>query len=244
MKKVLKGIAIALLVIAALFFVPRIVMWYRITNLPATPSAKNITDFSLADEDTYEISEGNVTVQIPTYYASTNMRDYSMVMCDGHLKNRRLIIIYQPFSSVADQIVPGYSQKFNESLRKYEEEKPKYPWTLLFDVPEDVFDAITCVFLASKDDYNFWDFTGAIELEYYLRLRQDVIDENLAIDAIYERDNIRAIIAEDPNSAGTYVAMIIPKNNAENTHAFVIETPDPDDVIKLLNTYELNNFGF
>lgn len=241
MKKFLKVLVTVLLVIAAVYFIPRIVMWSRISTLPVTASAEYITDFTLADENTYEISEGNITMQIPTYYASTKVNDYSMIVCDGGLKNRQLVIIYQPFAPVANQIMPGYADKFNEATDKFEESKPGYPWTLLFDVPTDIFEAIRNMYLADKSDYNFWSLTDALELEYYLKLRQDAFDLNLNIHGIYERDDIRAIIAEDPESPGTYVAMIIPENNPKNSYAFVIQTSDTDDIIKLLNTFEFNS---
>lgn len=239
MKNILKVVGIVLLGIAAAYLIPCIVMWNQIKQTPDVTPAKYLTDYTLVDEKTYEISEGDITMRIPTYYASTNVRDYYSVVCDGHLKNRNLLIIYKPLGPVMEKIMPGSGQEYIKRIQEFNNTKPGYPVSLFYDVPDDIFEAVKRVYLADKSDFNFWNPISAFELKYYLDARAK-LDERGKFTAIYERDDVRAVVAEYPDEPGSYVVLVIPRKNPNNIYGFILETPDMDDVTKLLNNFEFN----
>ena len=223
MNKVVKGILIAVLACAAIYFVPRIVL----------------DDHSLKDEKTYKVEKENVVVHIPTYYNNCQeVKELSSFVCDAHTKNKQLLIIYRPFNEVADKIMPGYSQAYKKVLAEFESSSLPFPISLTYQTPDDLYDAMKMVYAADKSDYNFWNFSESLYLHYALAIREEVEKESMIIHALYERDNIRAIVAEDPTSPGTYAVLIVPDSSTGNIYAMVIKTSDMDDITKLLNTYE------
>ncbi len=238
MKKFFKVLIITLLSIASLYLIGCIIMWYKFTNLLPTNKSVYITDSTLAYESTYEISEGNITMQIPTYYTSTNMRDYSAMLCHAKEKNRELIIFYDHFNYVADKLIPGFSNKYLSMIGKYQTADPEFPFNLFFDVSDDFFDVLKSTLLADRNDYNFWNLKSSMELYYYLKLREHTLETNLNICYLYERDEIRAFVNKNLDTPNMYIVMIIPNNNLRNPYCFSVQTPDPEDVIKLLNTFE------
>jgi len=243
MNKFLKALLITLAVIACVVFIPPMVLKSRIDSLDNSKKAQNITDTSLSFESTYEIKEGDITVQVPTYYASTKLSDYSSVMCISQQEQKELMMIYYPFGPVADTIMPGYSDQLDKMFDEYEEAKPGPPWNTFVEVPEDVFEAMREVYLADKNTFDFWNFKHSLSLYYYLDARQRIesAQSDFEFYGIYERDAIRAIVLKSTSEKNTYISMIFPKNDPEDIFAFIIMTNDADDITKLLNTYEFNS---
>ena len=244
MNKIVKGILSALIIIAGIVFVPPMVLKSQIDSIEDTPKAENITDLSLSFDDTYEIAEGDIKVQVPTYYASTKLNQFSAVMCVSQ-DHKELMVVYYPFGPVADTIIPGYSKQLDKLFAQYEESQPEYPWTLFVEEHEDIFDAMSDILLADKNSFDFFNFKHNLSLLTYLKARERIEESqyDYRFCGVYERDDVRAVIIEDLNNKGTYIAMIFPKYEPEDIYAFVISTNDMDDVTKILNTYELNG-GF
>ena len=243
MNKFVKALLITLAVIACIVLIPPMILKSRIDGLADTKKAENITDTSLAFESTYEIKEGDITMQVPTYYASTKLSKFSAVMCASQQQQKELMIIYYPFGPVADTIMPGYSDQLDRMFDEYENAKPGPPWNMFVEVPEDVFEVMREVCLADKNTFDFWNFKHSLSLYYYLAARQHVAEtqSDFSFSGIYERDDIRAVSVQDLTNKDTYVVMIFPKNDPETIYAFVISTKDMDDITKLLNTFDYNS---
>lgn len=244
MNKIVKGILITLVVIACIIFIPSLILKSQINNVTDTPKAENITDLSLTFDSTYEIAEGDIKVQVPTSFASTKLNQFSAVMCVSQ-DQKELMVVYYPFGPVADTIIPGYSKQLDKLFAQYEESEPEYPWTLIVDKHDDLFDTMSDILLADKDSYDFWNFKHNLNLLFYLKARERMEESqyDYRFCGVYERDDVRAVAIEDLNNKGTYIVMIFPEYEPEDLYAFVIKTNDMDDVTKILNTYELNG-GF
>ncbi len=241
MKKLLKVLGITLLAVVAII-VSYIVLCGSVANeiskLPNTTPAQFVTDFTLLEENSYEISEGDISMRIPTRYATTNLRDYYLIAGESKEKDT-ILIYYKSMRYVCDTL--GMQQDFAdymEAINYFEENKPGYPVNLIFDVPEDLFEIYKKVGTADKHNYKFWNLASALETSYYLSARQEMEHLGLNIHAIYERDDVRAIVATTPEVDDYYVVMLLPKTNAENIYLFGAQTSDLDEIIKMLNTFE------
>ncbi|MBE5880941.1 MAG: hypothetical protein E7289_01330 [Lachnospiraceae bacterium] len=239
MNKVVKGILIAVLACAAIYFVPRIVLSTLISNFPERKTVVFLDDHSLKDEKTYKVEKENIVVHIPTYYNNCQeVKELSSFVCDAHVKNKQLLVIYRPFDDVADKIMPGYSKEYRQALAKFENSSLPFPLSITHKTPDDLFEVMKVVYSADKNDFNFWNLSESLYLHHLLTAREEAEKESMIIHALYERDNIRAIVAEDSTSPGTYAVLIVPDSSTGNIYAMVIKTSDMDDITKLLNTYE------
>ncbi len=241
MKKFLKVFGIVIIIAAGIYFIPRLILMAGISKMEAGPLCPDITDTSLTFDSSYEISEGNITVEVPTYFASTKVNDYSSVYCMAQQQNKELILVYYPFFPVADTLLPGSSKDFYNMFDQFEEATPGYPVNLFYDMPDDVFGVIRNVCLADKNDFNFWNLKESFTLYFNLWLREHAVDEDFEYAGIYEHEDIRAFVVGSKQDPGLYVVGIMPDGDEENMYAFIIQTNDIDDITKLLNTYEFNS---
>lgn len=211
-----------------------------ISKAPETVPAQFVTDFTLLEEKSYEISEGDISMRIPTYYVTTNLRDYYTIAGESKSPKRSLALFYKPFRQISDKYNTSQDDytAYLDALKQFEENKPGYPMNLLFDVPEDIFELYKKIATVNKHNYKFWNIATVLETAYYLDARQIITSKGLELHAIYERDNVRAIIYKSPDLNDYFTVMLFPKYNPENLYLFGVETPELDEVIKMLNTFE------
>lgn len=242
MNKWMKGIIITLAAVVAcagLYLTTCFVLWNLLSEMPSGHSVPLITDYSLTDEKTYKIEKGSIEISIPTYYTSCQeVKEVSSYVCDAHLKNKQLLIIYAPFNQVADKIMPGFSQTYDETMAEFKNENLPFPLSLTHTFPDDLFGVMKEVYQLDKSNYNFWNLNDALYLYYCYGAKIGIEQEGLHIHSMYERGNVRAITIEDPEEPGTYVVMIFPNSGTGNMYAMIIQTSDTNDITKLLNTYE------
>jgi len=240
MNKVIKKLIIAFFVCVALFFIPRIILQQQISAFPDREPVRQITDYSLKDAETYKVEKGNVIVHIPTYYNNCqDVKELSSYICDAHIKNKQLMVVYRPFSDVADKIIPGNSEQYREALEQYENYELPFPVSLVHEPPSNIYDAVKETYLADKNDYNFWNLRESIYLHYLLSTREECEKTGFGYHSIYKRDDICAFVVEDPQNPGSYAVMILPEyTSIKNLYIMMIQTSDTDDITKILNTYE------
>ncbi len=238
MKKFLKVLGIVIVIVAGIYFIPRLVLMSAISKMDDGPLCPNITDTSLTFDSSYEIAEGNISVKVPTYYVNTKVNDYSSVYCMAQQQNKELILVYYPFFPVADTLLEGASKDFYNMFDTFEEATPEFPLNLLYDMPDDVFGVIRNVCLADKKDFNFWNLKDSFTLCFNLWLRDSTLDEDFQYVGIYEREDIRAFVMGSKQEPDVYVVGIMPDGDEKNMYAFIIKTNDIDDITKILNTYE------
>ncbi|MBQ8198091.1 MAG: hypothetical protein IJZ76_01525 [Lachnospiraceae bacterium] len=239
MKTFLKVIAIVLAVAAAIFFIPRFILQNGIKNMPDAKPAVDISDLSLQEESTYEYEQGDVIVQLPTYYKIREVRELSSIVCEAHTKNKELILIYEPFEQVADKIMPGFSDEYKKLMAEYEAAKPPFPLNTLVEEEYDLFNVIWGIYSADKNDYNFWNLTDTMMLGYRLTARMEADKTGMSFNYFYQRDDICAMVCEDPDAPGTYVVLVFQRGHYDNVFAFILKTNDVDDITKLLNGYKI-----
>ena len=239
MKKLLKTLGIIALVfvgIAALYIYACGSVVSGISDYPQTTPAQYITDFTLLEENSYEISEGDISMKIPTSYVTTNLRDYYLILGESKSTKRTLGIFYKPLQNVSSKMgIENEYKKYSDIMTSIEEDKPGYPINLFFDIPDDIFEVCKKVSTTDKNNFKFWNLASALETAYYLGTREMLMDKGFNICAIYERDNVRAIVMNIENQ---YAVMLFRKNSANDTYFFVVETTDFDEIIKMLNTFE------
>ncbi|MBQ8527308.1 MAG: hypothetical protein IJ429_02425 [Lachnospiraceae bacterium] len=240
MKNWIKGIIFAILACAAVYLIPCFVLWNRFLDLPNTQSVPLITDYSLKDEKTYKLEKTNLEVSVPTYYTRCQeIKEFSAYVCDSREKNKQLLIIYQPFNQVADKIMPGFSETYDDLMDNFYDAELPFPISLTHEFPNDIFEGMKEIYTKDKNDYNFWDPNESLYLYHCLTARIEAEKKaSVTVHSMYERDNVRAIVATNKNEPGTYVALIIPNSNTGNIYAIIIQTSDPNDITKILNTYE------
>nr|MBQ8253414.1 hypothetical protein [Lachnospiraceae bacterium] len=239
MKTFLKVTVIVLIGIAAVFFIPRFAVQYGIQNMPDTKPAIDITDLSMQEESTFEYEQGDVIVQLPTYYKIMEAKDLSSIVCSAPSENKELILVYKPFEQVAEKVMPGFSQEYNQLLAEYEAAKPPFPLNTMYKEEYDLFNVIRSVYFADKKDCNFWNFTEMMMLGYRLSARMEADKTGVSFKYFYERDDICAMVCEDSQAPGTYVTLIFQKGYYDNLFAFILKTDDINDITKLLNGYEI-----
>lgn len=237
--KVLGIIGIVFVCIAGLYLFACGSLLSEISDTPDSAPAQFVTDFTLLEEDSYEISEGDISMRIPTHYATTNVRDYYMIAGESRSTKGTLAIYYKPVNHVAKKLhLDAEFKEYTDALALMEEHKPGYPANLLFDVPEDLFQLLKKVATANKNNYQFWNLASALETSYYLDAREELIQTGINIHAIYERDNVRAAVFNSPELDNLYMVMLIPKYDPKNFYLFGVETSDLNEIIKMLNTFE------
>ncbi len=237
--KVLGILALILIGIAALYIVACGNVVSTISDYPQPTPAQYITDFTLLEENSYEISEGDISMKIPTSYVTTNLRDYYMIAGEATSTKRTLTIFYKPMQHVAGKL--GVENEFKEyynALNYIEENKPGYPTNLFFDIPDDIFETSKKVATADKNNFKFWNLASALVTAYYLGAREALIDGGINIFAIYERDNVRAVVFNNSELEDYYIVMLFRKNINKDTYLFGVQTSDLDEVIKMLKTFE------
>lgn len=242
MKNFLKTVGILALVligIIALYIVACGSVVAEISAFPQTSPAQYITDFTLLEEKSYEISEGDISMKIPTSYATTNLRDYYMIFGESKSTKSTICVYYKPLQHVAGKL--GLENEFKEyldAIKLLEEDKPDYPINLFFDIPDDIFELYKKVSTADKNNFKFWNLASALETSYYLGTRQTLQDNGINIFAIYERDNVRATIFNNSELENYYIVMLHKNNLANDTYLFAVETTELDEIIKILNSFE------
>lgn len=249
MKKFLKVLGILVLVligIVALYIVACGCVASGISDHPQTTPAQYITDFSLLEENSYEISEGDISMKIPTKYATTNLREYSMILGESSSPKCSILISYKPLQHVAGKLgMENESKEYLDAINSFEETKPGYPLNLFFDIPDDIFELYKKISTADKNNFEFWNLASALETSYYLGTRQSLKDKGLNFYAIYERDDVRAVICNNLEIDNRYLVMLYKKNLSNDIYLLEVETSDLDEVIKMLNTFEFKTgLGF
>ena len=241
MKKFLKTlgiIAIVLVCIAGVYLFACGSLISEISTTPVSAPAQFVTDFTLLEEDSYEVSAGDISMRIPTHYVTTNVKDYYIIAGESKTTKGALAIYYKPVNHVAQKLnLNAEFKEYTDALALLEEHKPGYPANLLFDVPEDMFQLLKKVATANKNNVQFWNLASALETSYYLDVRQNLNDAGFDIHAIYERDNVRAVVFDSPE-LDVHMVMLIPKYDPENFYFFGVETSDLNEIIKMLNTFE------
>lgn len=242
MKKFLKTlgiIAIVLVCIAGVYLFACGSLISEISTTPVSAPAQFVTDFTLLEEDSYEVSAGDISMRIPTHYVTTNVKDYYIIAGESKTTKGALVIYYKPVNHVAQKLnLNAEFKEYTDALALMEEKKPGYPANLLFDVPDDFFELAKKIATANKNNIQFWNLASALETSYYLDARQRLTDTGIDINAIYERDNVRAAVFNSPELDDYYMVMLIPKYNPENFYLFGVETSDLNEIIKMLNTFE------
>ena len=239
MKKFLTITAIILASIATAYFIVLFSLQSGIRNMPDTKRAVDITDLSLQEESTYKYEKGDIIIQLPTYYKIREIKDLSGIVCDAHTKNKELIVIYEPFEQVAEKIMPGFSNEYQQMLNEYEAAKPPFPLNVMYEEEYDLFNIIWGIYSADKSDYKFWNIPDTMMLGYRLSARQQADKSGMTFSYFYQREDICAMVCEDAQTPGTYVVLIFQRGHYDNVFAFILQTNDVNDITKLLNGYEI-----
>ena len=236
MKKWIIGIAIVVILGAAVFFVPRFAVQKMVSAIPSTPSAEYVTDFTLADEKTFTIEKDEFSVKLPTYYTEqTDQANLSAIACSAPAENKKILLFYRPVLSVIDKFDSNSSQQYFTAMEESTQAFQTLLGALGYEQPDSYFEVLKLIALADESDYNFWKLKDTTVTAYYLALRNET---DIDFVYFYERDNIMAYVYKD--GEGVYGVDLVNKFYSEDIYGFVLNTDDPEDAIRILNSFEFN----
>lgn len=236
MKKWIIGIVVVLVLGATIFFAPRLVVQNLISSIPSTTPAQNVTDFSARDEKTYTIEKDDFSVEIPTYYTEkSDQPTLSAIACSAPKENKKILLFYRPLFSVMERFESGSSQQYFDAMSESTETFQKLLGALGYEQPDSYFEVVKLIALADEKDCSFWNYKDTTITAYYLALRSEV---DIDFVYFYERDNIMAYVYKD--GEGVYGVDMVNTFDDDNVYGFVINTDDPEDIIRILNSFEFN----
>lgn len=236
MKKWIIRILIVIVLGAASFLAPRFLVQKLLFDTSNTAPAEYVTDYSLVDEKTFTIEKDDFSVKLPTYYTKqTDQPNLSAIACSAPSENKKILLFYRPLLSVMGKFDRNASQEFFADMEESTQTFQTLLGALGYEQPTSYFEVIKLIALADKNDYNFWKLKDSTITAYYLVVR-DEIDMNLVY--FYERDNIVAYVYK--NGENAYGVDLANKFYPDDIYGFILNTDDPEDVIRILNSFEFN----
>lgn len=236
MKKWIIGITTVLVIGAVIFFAPRYMVQKMINEIPVTPPAEYVTDFSTVDEKTYTIEKDAFSVNIPTYYTEkTDQKNLSAIACSAPTENKKILLFYRPLLSVIGKFDTNSSQEYFSAMEESTQYFQELLGTLGYEQPDSYFEVLKLIALADEKDYDFWKLKDSTITAYYLALRSEV---DIDFVYFYERDNIMAYVYK--NGKGVYGVDMVNTFDHNEVYGFVINTDDPTDIIRILNSFKFN----
>ena len=236
MKKWIIGIIIAVILGAAVFFLPRLAVQKMVSAIPVTPPAQNVTDFTLTDEKTFTIEKDEFSVKLPTYYTEqSDQANLSAIACSAPSENKKILLFYRPILSVVNKFDSNASQEYFTAMEESTQGFQTLLGALGYEQPDSYFEVLKLIALADEKDYNFWKLKDTAITAYYLALRSET---DIDFVYFYERGNIMAYVYKD--GEGVYGVDMVNKHYPEDIYGFILNTDDPDDAIRILNSFEFN----
>lgn len=136
----------------------------------------------------------------------------SAIPCSAPAENKKILLFYRPVLSVIDKFDSNSSQQYFTAMEESTQAFQTLLGALGYEQPDSYFEVLKLIALADETDIDFVYF--------------------------YERDNIMAYVYKD--GEGVYGVDLVNKFYPEDIYGFVLNTDDPEDAIRILNSFEFN----